>query len=91
MTSECPRLCHHQGVTTPSLHTDFPPWLPADPATLAEAVLDADRRVLLAGPPGVGKSTLVDALASELARAGRICRCLGADPGSPLFAPQDSV
>jgi ribonuclease Z len=91
MTSECPRLCHHQGVTNPSLHPDFPPWLPADPAALAEAVFDADRRVLLAGPPGIGKSTLVDALASALERAGRTCRCLGADPGSPLFGVPGAV
>jgi ribonuclease Z len=78
-------------VTSPNLHADFPPRLPADPATLVEAVLGLNRRVLLVGSPGVGKSTLVDALAAALERAGRTCRCLGADPGSPLFGVPGAV
>jgi len=65
--------------------------LPADPAALLDSVLRTDRRVLLVGPPGAGKSTLVDALAQALAVAGRTCRCLGADPGSPLFGVPGAV
>jgi ribonuclease Z len=86
-----PRLCHDEGVTNPCLHSDFPPRLPADPTALVEAVLGSNRRVLLVGPPGIGKSTLVDALAAVLERDGRTCRCLGADPGSPLFGVPGAV
>lgn len=73
------------------LQPDFPVLPPADPAALINAVLASDRRVLLVGPPGAGKSTLVAALAAALARAGRTCRCLGADPGSPLFGVPGAV
>jgi ribonuclease BN (tRNA processing enzyme) len=72
----------------------FPPDLPLLPAAadaLVEAVLATDRRVLLVGPPGAGKSTLVGALAAVLAQAGRECRCLGADPGTPLFGVPGAV
>jgi ribonuclease BN (tRNA processing enzyme) len=72
-------------------HPDLPPQLPADPAALIETVLADDRCVLLLGPPGSGKSTLVDTLAAALVRAGRTCRCLGADPGSPLFGVPGAV
>jgi ribonuclease BN (tRNA processing enzyme) len=78
-------------VNKAATQSDFPPRLPADPAALIEAILASDRRVLLVGQPGVGKSTLVNALATALARAGRTCRCLGADPGSPLFGVPGAV
>jgi len=58
---------------------------------LAATVLAGDRRVLLIGAPGVGKSTLVDALAGVLERSGRTCRCLSADPGTPLFGVPGTV
>ena len=58
---------------------------------IVTAVLAQDRRVLLFGAPGVGKSTLVSMLAAELAQQGRSCWCLGADPGSPLLGLPGAV
>lgn len=52
---------------------------------LSEALFSRGSRVLLLGAPGVGKSTLAAELAQTLARAGRACLCIGADPGSPAF------
>lgn len=62
--------------------------------TLTEIIntlLHHDRRVLLVGQPGIGKSTLVSDLAHALGQAGRKCWCLGADPGSPLFGVPGAV
>jgi ribonuclease Z len=73
-----------------TLSPDFP-TLPAAAGRLLETVLTGDRRVLLVGQPGIGKSTLFAALATALAQAGRACRCLGADPGSPLFGVPGAV
>jgi ribonuclease Z len=65
--------------------------LHADPHVLIDTILSDDRRVLLVGPPGAGKSTLVDELATTLLQQGRTCHCLGADPGSPLFGVPGAV
>lgn len=67
------------------------PLSAADPSALIDAVLAANRRILLVGPPGIGKSTLVNGLAEALGRANRACWCIGADPGSPLFGVPGAV
>lgn len=67
------------------------PLLPATTEALLESVLATDRRVLLVGPPGAGKSTLVAKLAAALDAAGRGCQCLDADPGTPLFGVPGAV
>lgn len=67
------------------------PQLHADPQALIDAILAGAHRVLLVGPPGAGKSTLVDGLATTLLQQGRTCHCLGADPGSPLFGAPGAV
>jgi len=55
----------------------------AQPAVLMGEV--RGHRVLVAGTMGLGKSTLVAALAAELDRDGEPIRCISADPGSPAF------
>ena len=65
--------------------------LKADAAEIVASVLSQDRRVLLFGPPGVGKSTLVTHLAMELAQFNRRCWCFSADPGTPLLGVPGAV
>ena len=67
------------------------PVLALNTADIVDAVMENDRRVLLFGPAGVGKSTLVSQLADALAASHRACWCLNADPGSPAFGVPGSV
>jgi len=59
--------------------------MPRSAPQLSGTLLTADRRLLLFGAPGVGKSTLAAELAQGFVKAGRACLCIGADPGSPAF------
>jgi ribonuclease BN (tRNA processing enzyme) len=61
------------------------PVLALDAADIIAAVMAHDRRVLLFGAMGVGKSTLAAKLAEAIVAANRSCWCLNADPGSPAF------
>jgi ribonuclease Z len=61
------------------------------PELLAARLFAVDQRVLLFGATGIGKSTLAAHLASILARDGRSCFCIGADPGSPAFGIPGAV
>jgi len=53
------------------------------PGDIVERALGGDRRVLLVGAPGTGKSTCAAGLAAALHATGRDCWQLDADPGSP--------
>jgi len=61
------------------------------PGELAAHWLRDERRVLLLGQSGLGKTTLAARLASILADQGRLVSCIGADPGSPAFGPPGAV
>lgn len=67
------------------------PVLAPEPAELAARLLDGERRLLLVGEPGAGKSTLTRALAARLAAVGRRSQCITADPGSPAFGVPGAV
>ena len=70
----------HTGRTVHDL-----PELALHAADIVNAVMQHDRRVLLFGPMGAGKSTLAAQLARVLFDLQRPCCCLNADPGSPAF------
>ena len=67
------------------------PELALHAVDIVNAVIKHDRRILLFGPMGVGKSTLAAQLAKVLADLQRPCCCLNADPGSPAFGIPGSV
>lgn len=67
------------------------PVLTCNAADITNVVLKHNRRLLLYGPPGVGKSTLAAQLARFLVAAGRKCFCICADPGSPAFGLPGAV
>ena len=52
---------------------------------IIKAALQNDQRLLLFGPPGIGKSTLTTEIAQQLEANQRDCHCISADPGSPGF------
>lgn len=60
-------------------------------AKIADKLRSRNRRALLFGEPGIGKSTWAAALARALTAAGRGCWCIGADPGSPAFGIPGAV
>ncbi len=70
---------------------DFPAYFEAEPALINGHLLSRDRRILLFGQPGIGKTTLTASLAAELADLGRSVWCLSADPGSPVFGAPGAV
>lgn len=70
-------------MTKTSLHSQ--PILNCSAPEIIDTVLTGDRRALLFGAPGTGKSTLAAQLGRTLASSGRKCWCISADPGSPGF------
>jgi ribonuclease BN (tRNA processing enzyme) len=55
------------------------------------SLLERHGRVLLAGAPGTGKTTLAARAAAALLERGQVCHCVGADPGLPSFGLPGAV
>jgi ribonuclease BN (tRNA processing enzyme) len=85
------RACHVMNRVTHQPSAESPPLPATAPGTIVDTVFSQARRVLLVGQPGIGKSTLVDALAGTLGQAGRECACIDADPGSPRFGVPGAI
>jgi ribonuclease Z len=66
-------------------------WFHTRADEIVAQALASDRRVLVFGEPGTGKSTLAAALAQALGNTGRACSCIGADCGSPAFGVPGAV
>ncbi|MCU7921997.1 MAG: hypothetical protein KZQ88_04800 [Candidatus Thiodiazotropha sp. (ex Dulcina madagascariensis)] len=71
--------------------SDSPAYFEAMPALITGHLLSRDRRVLLFGHPGIGKTTLAAGLAAQLSGLGRSVFCLSVDPGSPVFGAPGAV
>lgn len=56
------------------------PRLDLDTSAIINRIYQHNRRVLLFGPMGIGKSTVVAQLAKDLYNMHRTCYCLNADP-----------
>jgi ribonuclease BN (tRNA processing enzyme)/energy-coupling factor transporter ATP-binding protein EcfA2 len=65
--------------------------IPCSPELIAARLAGAERRVLLCGESGIGKSTLAAGLAGVFAGSGRPCLGISADPGSPAFGVPGAV
>ncbi len=70
---------------------DSPAYLNAEPALINGHLLYRDRRILMFGQPGIGKTTLTASLAAQLSDLSRSVWCLSADPGSPVFGVPGAV
>ncbi len=71
--------------------SDSTAYFEGEPALITGHLLSRDRRVLLFGQPGIGKTTLTAGLAAQLSDLGRSVWCLSADPGSAVFGAPGAV
>ena len=77
-------------MDTNTLKGDFAVLKP-NAADVVASVHIPNRRILLFGPPGAGKSILATQIAIDLAQVGQSCCCLSADPGSPLLGVPGAI